>query len=79
MLSDTPVPYEQSEGGSQCPVSTASPEEVPLTGMRKCLDSVRFCWLMEYIPEILQSFFPETRPKGVLLLTCVQGMLKHYV
>lgn len=44
--------------------------------MRKCLDSGRFCWLMEYIPEILQSFFPETRPKGVLLLTCVQGMLQ---
>lgn len=39
-----------------------------MTGVRKCLDSVRFCWL----PEGLRGFFPEPKPKWVLLLTCVE-------
>lgn len=53
------------------------PEEVPVTGVRKCLDSVRFCWLMEYIPEGLCDFFSEPKPKWVLLLSCVQGIMQR--
>lgn len=75
MLSDMPAPYKQSEGDSQFSQHNW-PEKVPVTGVRKCLDSVRFCWLMEYIPEGLHGFFPEPKPKWVLLLACVQGIMQ---
>lgn len=54
------------------------PEDVPVAGMRKCLDSVRLCWLMEYIPGGLHPSMASSLSRGQVgaVAACVQGIMQ---